>query len=68
MLCKGWRYFFMEFTNSKRIIINVIMYSLSIAITSFRGDDGITAQRSAVISLTFSAGCTSDYYILAHYP
>lgn len=30
--------------------------------------DDITAQRSAVISLTFSAGCTSDYFILAHYP
>ncbi len=29
------RYFFMDITNSKRIIINVIMYSFSIAITSF---------------------------------
>ena len=44
MLCKGWRYFFMEITKSNRIIINVIMYSLSIAITSFTRDDGITAQ------------------------
>ena len=40
----GGRYFFMEITKSKRIIINEIMYSLSIAITSFQGDDGITAQ------------------------
>ena len=44
MLCKGWRYFFMEITKSKRIIIKEIMYSLSIATTSFRGDDGITAR------------------------
>ena len=29
-------YFFMEITNSNRIIINEIMYSLSIAITPFR--------------------------------
>lgn len=28
--------FFMEITKSNRIIINVIMYSLSIAITSFQ--------------------------------
>ncbi len=34
MLCKGWRYFFMEITKSKRIIINN-MYSLSIAIPPF---------------------------------
>ena len=34
----------MEITKSNRIIINEIMYSLSIAITSFLGDDGITAQ------------------------
>ena len=40
----GWRYFFMEITKSNKIIINDIMYSLSIAITSFRGDDGITAR------------------------
>ena len=40
----GGRYFFMEITKSNKISINDIMYSLSIAITSFRGDDGITAQ------------------------
>ena len=40
----GWRYFFMEITKSKRIIINEIMYSFSIATTSFCGDDSITAQ------------------------
>ena len=40
----GGRYFFMEITKSKRIIIKVIMYSFSIATTSFQGDDGITAQ------------------------
>ena len=34
----------MEITKSKRIIINEIMYSFSIATTSFRGDDSITAQ------------------------
>ncbi|MEE1351055.1 MAG: hypothetical protein UHM23_03245 [Clostridia bacterium] len=34
----------MEITKSNKIIINDIMYSLSIAITSFRGDDGITAR------------------------
>lgn len=34
----------MEITKSNRIIIKQIMYSLSIAITSFLGDDGITAQ------------------------
>ena len=34
----------MEITNSNRIIINEIMYSLSIATTSFHGDDSITAQ------------------------
>lgn len=38
------RYFFMEITKSNRIIIKQIMYSLSIAVTSFLGDDGITAQ------------------------
>ena len=38
------RYFFMEITKSNRIIINDIMYSLSIAITPFARDDGITAQ------------------------
>jgi hypothetical protein len=32
----GWRYFFMEITKSNNIIINEIMYSLSIAITSFK--------------------------------
>ncbi len=40
----GGRYFFMEITKSNRIIINEIMYSLSIAITPFQGDDSITAQ------------------------
>jgi len=40
----GWRYFFMEITKSNIIIINEIMYSLSIATTSFQGDDSITAQ------------------------
>jgi len=40
----GGRYFFMEITKSKRIIIKEIMYSLSIATTSFHGDDSITAQ------------------------
>ena len=40
----GWRYFFMEITKSNIIIINEIMYSLSIATTSFHGDDSITAQ------------------------
>ena len=44
LLLGGGRYFFMEITKSNKIIINDIMYSLSIAITSFRGDDGITAQ------------------------
>ena len=39
------RYFFMEITKSKRTIIKQIMYSKSIAITSFHGDDGITAQQ-----------------------
>ncbi len=34
----------MVITNSKRIIIKQIMYSLPIAITSLLGDDGITAQ------------------------
>ena len=34
----------MEITKSSRIIIKEIMYSLSIATTSFQGDDGITAQ------------------------
>ena len=34
----------MEITKSNRIIINEIMYSLSTAITSFHGDDSITAQ------------------------
>lgn len=38
------RYFFMEITKSNRTIIKQIMYSLSIAVTSFLGDDGITAQ------------------------
>ena len=38
------RYFFMEITKSNRIIINEIMYSLSIAITPFHRDDSITAQ------------------------
>jgi len=33
-LLGGGRYFFMEITKSNRIIINEIMYSLSIAITS----------------------------------
>ena len=40
----GGRYFFMEITKSNRIIINDIMYSLSIATTSLHGDDSITAQ------------------------
>ncbi len=40
----GWRDFFMEITKSNIIIINEIMYSLSIATTSFQGDDSITAQ------------------------
>lgn len=43
-LWSSGRYFFMEITKSNRIIIKQIMYSLSIAITSFLGDDGITAQ------------------------
>lgn len=38
------RYFFMEITKNNRTIIKQIMYSLSIAVTSFLGDDGITAQ------------------------
>ena len=33
----GWRYFFTEITNSNRIIIKEIMYSLSIAITPLFG-------------------------------
>ena len=40
----GWRYFFMEITKSNIIIINEIMYSLSIATTSLSRDDSITAQ------------------------
>ena len=41
----GWRYFFMDITKSNRIIINEIMYSLSIAITPFfKRDDSITIQ------------------------
>ena len=39
-----WALFFMEITKSNRTIIKQIMYSLSIAVTSFLGDDGITAQ------------------------
>ena len=56
----------MEITNSNRIIIKVMMYSQSITITSFHGDESITAQRSVVMSLTFSAGNTSGYFILSH--
>ena len=44
MLCKGWRYFFMVMINTIKVIIYIIMYTYSIATTSFRGDDGITAQ------------------------
>lgn len=36
-------YFFMVITKSNRIVINNIMYSLSIAITPLCRDDGITA-------------------------
>ena len=32
-----YRAFFMEITKSNRMVINIIMYSLSIAITSFQG-------------------------------
>jgi len=44
MLCKGWRYFFMVMISTIKVIIYIIMYTYSIAITSFQGDDGITAQ------------------------
>ena len=43
-LWQGWRYFFMEITKSNRIVINKIMYSLSIVITPFRGDDDIVVR------------------------
>ena len=36
--------FFMDITKSNRIIIKEIMYSLSIATTSFKRDDSITIQ------------------------
>ena len=39
------RYFFMEITRSNNIIINDIMYSCSMVITSLKKNgDGITAQ------------------------
>ena len=50
----GWRYFFMvNAKRSNKVIIYVIMKSLSIAITSLCRDDGITAQLSLIFSLTF---------------
>ncbi|MBQ2284507.1 MAG: hypothetical protein II244_02435, partial [Clostridia bacterium] len=38
------RYFFMAMINTIKVMIYIIMYTYSIAITSFQGDDGITAQ------------------------
>ncbi len=53
----GWRYFFMVININNKIIINDIMYSLSIATTSFRGDDDITALLFTLFfSLTFNNG------------
>ena len=56
----GWRYFFMEITKSNKIIINEIMYSLSISLTSLHRDDGITA-RFCVVGLTQNLLYTKTY-------
>ena len=47
----GRRYFFMVMINTIKVIIYIIMYTYSIATTSFQGDDGITAQLSQKIML-----------------
>ena len=61
-LLGGGRYFFMEITKSNKIIIKDIMYSLSIAITSFERDDSITARLYACIGLALIHYTT--YFIL----
>ena len=51
------RYFFMEITKSNRTIIKQIMYSLSIAVTSFLGDDDSHVQNSKNIEFMQFYGC-----------
>lgn len=40
----GWRYFFMVNISANSAIMNIIMYTYSISLTSFIRDDDITAQ------------------------
>lgn len=64
------RYFFMEITKSNRTIIKQIMYSLSIAVTSFLGDDGITAQLLHCFQILPLSDCSDFdiiYYLLIHF-
>ncbi len=61
-LLGGGRYFFMEINMIDRSIINEIMYSKSIATTSFLGDDGITARLLPLFRSYLFAGFLRQKY------
>ncbi len=55
----------MVMINTIKVIIYIIMYTYSIAITSFQGDDGITTQFYTVFGLTFNIGfLRQKHYII----
>ena len=57
----------MVMISTVKVIIYIIMYTYSIATTSFLGDDGITAQLLHCFNLAFSIGLTRHCYYITIY-